>query len=230
MKEENKVEEKKQEEVVASSAAPEETKAASSSEKKGYLKVSVKTAIVVAVLIVVIALGYYYRSFFVAATVNGTPISRFDVMREAEKQTGKTILDNIILKKVIKDEAMKRKIVVTKAEVAAEITKLEEQLKSQNMTLDQALAQQGMTRSTLEEQISLQKLVEKMVPKATPVTDEEVTEAMNANGEVTIPKEQEDAYRAQVKAKLEKDKFSQAAQKMVDELKNNATIHYLVNY
>jgi foldase protein PrsA len=191
-------------------------------------KMSTKMAIVVAVLIILGALCYYYRGFFIVATVDGSPISRFAVMHEAEKQDGKSILENLITKQIIKSEAMKEKVRVTPADISAEITKIEGQLKAQNTTLDEALKQQGMTRAILEEQILIQKQVEKMV-KVVAVTDAEVADYIKAN-KITIPEGKEVTYRAEIKKQLEQDKFSKAAQAFIEELKAKASIKYLVTY
>jgi hypothetical protein len=194
----------------------------------GKCKMTTKMAVVVAVIIILGALCFYYRGLFIAATVDGSPISRFSVMREAEKQDGKAVLENLITKQIIKSEAMRQKIKVTPAEILAEITKIEEQLNAQNTTLDEALAGQGMTRATLEGQILIQKQVEKMVPVSV-VTDAEVADYITAN-KITIPAGQEVAYRAEIKKQLEQDKFSKAAQAFVDSLKAKASIKYLTNY
>ncbi|MCK9351645.1 MAG: SurA N-terminal domain-containing protein [Candidatus Paceibacterota bacterium] len=199
-------------------------------EKAVTLKIDTKTAIVVAALIILAALGFYYRGSFIAATVNGTPISRFAVMQQAEKQDGKAILENLIVKQLIRSEAMKKKVRVTPADISAEITKLEAQLKGQNTTLDQALLAQGMSRATLEEQILLQKQVEKLVSSSsTAVTDAEVTAYIAAN-KITIPAGQEATTQEQIKKQMEQDKFSRAAQKYVEDLKTRASIKYLINY
>jgi hypothetical protein len=224
MKEEEKKHEH-EESVLATEAAPEtETK------KKMCLPcgISTKKSILIAVLIIIAALAFYFRGFFVAATVNGSPIGRFGVMREAEKQSGKSILDGIIIKKLIKSEAAKQKIVITKEDIAAEIAKLEEQLKSQNLTLDQALAKQGVTKASLEEQIVLQKQVEKMVPKIA-ITDAEIAEYIKTN-KITIPQGEETNFRTQIKTSMEQAAFNESAQKFVEDLKAKASIKYMVTY
>lgn len=208
------------------------TEAASETEGKKKMcspcKISTKKAILIAALVVIAALAFYFRGFFIAATVNGSPVSRFDVTREAEKQSGKSILDGIIIKKLIKIEAAKQKIVITKEDVAAEIAKLEEQLKSQNLTLDEALKKQGVTKASLEEQIILQKQVEKMVLK-TEITDAEIAEYIKTN-KITIPAGEETNFRAQIKTSMEQAAFNEAAQKFVEGLRAKADIKYLVNY
>ena len=101
-------------------------------------------AIGVAVVLILVAL-FFAKGIFVAATVNGSPISRLSVVKELEKQGGKQALGAIIDKKLIETELNKQKMSVTPAEIDEEIKKIEAQVSSQGGTLEMALAQQGMT-------------------------------------------------------------------------------------
>src|SRR5690349_4974212 len=70
----------------------------------------------VVLLVVIIALGallYYARGVFVAAVVNGQPISRLSVVREAEKQSGKQSLETIIRNTLVEQEAKKLNVTVS---------------------------------------------------------------------------------------------------------------------
>src|SRR3990167_10320737 len=102
----------------------------------------------VVTLLVFVAL-FFAKGFFVAATVNGSPVSRLSVIKELEKQGGKQALEAIINKKLIETELNKQKVTVTKEEVDAEIDKIKSQVISQGGTLEMALAQQGMTEEKL---------------------------------------------------------------------------------
>jgi len=52
-------------------------------------KMSVRTAIIILVIIVILALAYIYKGLFIAATVNGSPISRISIIQKLEKSYGK---------------------------------------------------------------------------------------------------------------------------------------------
>src|SRR4030042_6567735 len=69
--------------------------------------------ILVLVILVLAAAGYRYKSLVVAATVNGAPIYRLSLIKQLEPQGGKTILDGIIEKTLIEQEAAKANISVT---------------------------------------------------------------------------------------------------------------------
>ena len=63
------------------------------SSKKSFNR---KKIILIAALIAAISLGYLGKGLFVAALVNGMPISRLTVVKELEKQGGSQTLDNLV--------------------------------------------------------------------------------------------------------------------------------------
>lgn len=191
--------------------------------------ISVKTASIIAVVIILGALAFYYKGLLIAATVNGSPISRMSVVAELERTSGKQVLDAIVTKKLLNDEARKQGITVTSDEVNAEITKIEDQIKAQGGTLDAALVQQGITRKDMEEQLILQKKLEKLLGDKLQVSDEE---AMNllTQSKVSIPKGEEEKYNEQAKEQLRGQKMNTAASELVDSLRTSAKVRYFVSY
>jgi foldase protein PrsA len=189
----------------------------------------IKTAVIIATLIVLAAILFYYKGFFVAATVNGSPVSRLSVVRELENEQGKKALDSMIVKKLLTEDAKKKGVVISSEEVKAEVQKIEEQVKAQGGVLDTMLAAQGMTRKNLEEQITLQKKLEKLLADKIQPTDEEVTQFL-AEGKMTVPKEEEEKYKEQAKEQLRGQKLNDEAKNYLESLKTGATIHYFVNY
>lgn len=186
-------------------------------------------AIGVAVILILIAL-FFAKGIFVAATVNGSPISRLSVIQELEKQGGKQALEAIIDKKLIETELNKQKITATKEEVDEEIKKIEAQVASQGGTLEMALAQQGMTEEKLREQITIQKKLEKLLADKVAVTDAEIDTYIK-DSKATPPKDVKmEDFRKQVSDQLKQQKFQQEAQTWVSDLTASAKIKYYVNY
>ena len=179
--------------------------------------------------VALLVLGFMYKGLVVAAWVNGAPISRFQVLGQLEKMSGKNVLDSLITKKLIEDEAKAKGIAVTKDEVSAEISKIEEQIKTQGGTLDAALEQQGMTREDLEIQISVNTKIQKLLADKLSVTDEEIAKYITDN-KVNVPKGQEQQFNDSIKAQLAQQKLSTEAQSLVASLKGSAKIKYFVNY
>ena len=83
-------------------------------------------ALAALIILFIILLLYFFKGLFIAAIVNGEPITRLSVVKELEKQSGKATLDNLITKKLILQEAKKRNVQVTKADLDSEIKKIEQ--------------------------------------------------------------------------------------------------------
>ncbi len=198
-------------------------------EAKKPRVVSIRIAIIIAVVIVVCALAYVYKGLFIAAMVDGSPISRFTIIKELEKASGKAVLDSLITQKLIENEAAKKGISISDEEINAEIKNIEAQVSGQGNTLDKALAAQGMNRDDLKKRIVIQKTVEKLLADKGSVTDGEVEQYIK-NNEVTIPEGKEAEYKNQIKEQLRGEKLNQEAGTLVETLKSAAKINYFKNY
>lgn len=190
---------------------------------------TVKTASIIAGVLIIVALGFYVRGLSVAATVNGETISRLAVIQKLEKASGKDALDSLITEKLVTDEVKKKGITVSPDEVTKEVQTIEDGLKAQGTTLDQALAAQKMTRDDLTQQLTIKKQLEKLLADKMTVTDQEIAQYIKDN-KITIPKGQEAQYNDQVKTQLSQQKFGTAVQDLIDSLKKGANIKYIVNY
>lgn len=186
--------------------------------------------ILILAIIIIIGLLYSFRSVLVAATVNGTPISRISEIKEAEKQSGKQALNVLITKALVSQEAEKRKIVVSQDEIDSEVKKIQSNLEKQGQNLDQLLAAQGMTRNDLTDQIKLQKMVEKMVGQDVKVTDKEINDYIEQN-KASIPENMKpDEVKVNVKKQLTQQKLNEKIQTFIESLQKKAKIDYLVKF
>jgi len=206
-----------------------ETKEEKPKADKKIIKISLRTIVVVVVVIAVLILAYIFKGLLVAATVNGSPIGRLTVIEKLEKASGQTLLDSLIEQKLITDEAAARNIEVTNEEVADEIKKIEDQISAQGGNLEDTLEQQGMTRQDLEEQILLQKQLEKMLSDKIEVTDDDVANYISTY-KLDIPEEQQATAYEQIKAQIKNQKLSQEFDTFLGELKDKADIKYFVKY
>lgn len=193
-----------------------------------------RRAVVIAVVVLLVAGGaawlYRNKGLFIAATVNGESISRLSVVRELEKQSGKAALDSLITKRLIADAAKAGKITVTQKELDAEIRKIETQVTGQGGTLDEALAQQGMTKEGLVEQITIRKELEKILADEINVTDDEVNQYITKNKSQPAKGVSQKDFTDQIKQQLSQQKFSQAVDKWITDTKEAAKIDYFVSY
>lgn len=176
------------------------------------------------------ALLYFFKGLFFVAIVNGQPISRILLVQEIEKQFGKQVLDSEITKILILQEARKKNVSVDPKEIAGEIGKIEENLKSQGQDLNQALAIQGMTRDSLANQIMLQKTIEKLLGNQISVTDQEVSDYIEKNKDAISSDAKPEEVRNGVKEQLEQQKLSEKINSWIEELRQNAKITSFVNF
>ena len=207
----------------------------SKGSKANYINVRLRkpkafTIVIGAVVILIFAGLFFAKGIFIAATVDGSPISRLSVIKELEKQGGKQALESIINKKLIENELNKQKITADKEEVDKEIKKIEAQVAGQGSTLASALAMQGMTEEKLREQITIQEKLKKVLADKIAVTDTEV-DAYIKDNKMTPPKDMKlEDFRKQIRDQLTQQKFQQEAQKWVSSLIAGAKIKYYVKY
>lgn len=195
-----------------------------------FFKMNKLTTLFVIFALAVIGTLFYFKSLFIAATVNGVPISRLSVIGELEKNSGQQALDIIITKKLIEAEASKTGVTVSQEDIDAEIKTIEDQVSKQGGTLEMALAQQGMTEEQFQEQLILQKKLEKILADKIQITDEEVNQYV-AQSKAPVPAgTSETEFKDQIRDQLKNQKFNVEADKWITDLKAKANIQYYVGY
>ena len=184
---------------------------------------------VIGIALLLVAL-YYLRGMFIVAFVNGQPITRYEVVRDLEKQAGQGATDALVSKKLIAMEADKKGIEIAQKEIDERISAIEKDLKSSGQTLDEVLEAQGVTRAEVEEQTKLQLMLKKLLKDKIAVKDAEVeaaaTEQMSAKPEGMS----DDEFKKQIRSSLEDQQFSFEAQSYIQELQNNAKVTYWHQY
>lgn len=183
----------------------------------------------IGVLLVLGAL-YLARGVFVAATVNGQPISRLSVVQQLEKQGGKQTLDNLVTRVAIQQEGKKKNITISQKEMDEQLKKIEKNLTGQGMTLDQALQAQGMTKAALTDELKLQLTVQKLVGSNIIVTDKDVDAYIEQNKALLEQSPDQEINRAQIKEQLTQQKQQEKTQKYVEDLRKKAKVAYYTKY
>jgi parvulin-like peptidyl-prolyl isomerase len=196
---------------------------------KGFVNRHLKIATAVATVIVILVLAFVFKGQFIAATVNGSVVTRHAVISELESVSGKNALESIITEKLINSEADKKGIKVSVDEVVAEIKIIEAQVIAQGGTLEQALSAQGLTQEIFEKQILLNKKLEKLLADKISVSDDEIKKYI-ADNKITIPAGQEETYNEQIKTQLQQQKLSSEASALIASLRATAKIKYFVEY
>ncbi|HVF69536.1 MAG TPA: SurA N-terminal domain-containing protein [Xanthomonadales bacterium] len=211
----------------ATKSAPSTTSAKSNGPS---LRVRKSFVIFIIVLAVLAALIVRYKGVFVAAVVNGQPISRVAVIKETEKQAGKQTINNLVRNSLIEQEAKKQNVTVSDKEIDEEIKKVETTLSKSGQKMDQVLALQGLTKEDLKKLIRLDKLVSKMVGKDIKVTDADINSYIEKNSESLPADQTEEQLRKSVSDNLRQQKLNEKVQQWLAELQKKAKIQYFVQY
>lgn len=183
-----------------------------------------------AIVVVLIVGAFFLKGLFIAAIVNGEPITRMQIVSELEKQGGKQALSSLVNQALILQEAKKKKIQVSQKEIDEATKQIEDSLKSQGQSLDTALAAQGMTRQDLSFQMKLRSLVEKLLADKTKVTDKEIADYIEKNKDMLPTNSTPDETKKSVGEQLKQQKMASASQSWLEELAKNAKINYFVSY
>lgn len=186
--------------------------------------------IIVLVVLAIAGFLFFFKSYLIAASVNGKLISRLGIIKRLEKQGGKKELDVAISQTLIEQEAQKRKIIISMSDIDKQYTLIKMSNESRGENFDQLLSAQGMTVNDLRYQIKLQLMLEKMLDKDIKVTDDEVNTFIEEQ-KASIPENMKPEEVKKIALnQLKQQKLSQKAQEFVQNLKKGAKINFFVNY
>ncbi len=189
-------------------------------------KILPKAALIVLVVSLFFVLGsffYQYKGLLVPAIVNKQPIISLKWYQRLINQYGKTTLDQLIVEKLIFDEAKKRKITIAQSEIDQEINKVKENLGSETKLLE-ALKQQNMKMSDLRERIKLQLIATKLVEEKVNITEAEVDKYIQDNKNYLPQTDDQNKQKEEIKQFLRDQKIAEEIQSLVNELKQSANI------
>lgn len=180
-----------------------------------------------AILIVILALFTIgYLRFWNIAIVNGTAISRLDYIKTMEKQGGKQTLALMIDETLILNEGSKNNVNIDQKIIDEEIAAIEEQLKTQNQTLDSALLAAGMVKTDLEKQIRIKKIESILSAPKTEITQAQVDEFLTTNKSLLPTGKTKDELQTLAKDQLTLEASQTAAASWLDGLRQSAKVVY----
>lgn len=183
------------------------------SSKKFYLLL-----LVLGITLVVI----FKKSWFIAATVDGTPVTNLELQSRLNQQFRVQVLNQLINEKILLLQAAKSASIPTDAEITSKIAELETQVGGKE-ALDTLLSQQGQTRLTLRDQVKLQLTASKLYDKEATVSAEEVSQFLEQNKQslsaTDSASQQQEAYDL-----LKQQKLSQIFSQKFQELRQKAKI------
>ncbi len=181
-----------------------------------------KSFYIILVILGILLLSIYKKSWFVAALVNGIPLTNIELQSELNRQYRTQTLNQLINEKIILDEARKGAAIPTETEIDNKIAELEKNVGGKD-TLDNLLTQQGQTREGLRDQIKVQLAITKLYSNEATVSAEEVAKFLEENKEALVASDsagqEKEAYEA-----LKNQKLSQIFSQKFQELRNRAKI------
>jgi len=118
----------------------------------------------------------------VVAWVNGEPITRDELYEEMVRYVGTQVLDEMILIKLVRQEAAQRGVKVSDDDVAAELATIEEDVGGLEQ-LQSVLQMYNMTYDDLKQQVTLNLLLRALVGPEIEVTEDEIRSYFDENRE-----------------------------------------------
>lgn len=173
-------------------------------------------------LVLTAALAWKNKGLFVAATVNGRPILRLELDQRLVSRFGDQTLDEMVGEVLIRQAASQNKITVSKAELDNKIAEIEKTLNGQ-ITLKDALAQQGDTVESFRQRVELQLLLEKLTVGQVNVTDQEVSDYIEKNKSSLVASD-EAAMKKEAKDTLVASRQNTVLRQYFSDLKTKAKV------
>lgn len=194
------------------------------------IRISHRTLFFIFLALFILGSAYGYRSLFVAATIDGQPVSRLAVIQRLEKEGGERVLNTIITERLIATAAAQANITITDADIDAALETIKAQVATQGVPFENILAEQGLTLEDVRQQLMTRKQLEKLLGDATVVTDADIDEYLK-QAKLSTPKNMSEAdFRSKISEQLASQKFGSAADRWITEARQKADIRYSVGY
>ncbi len=133
-----------------------------------------KLIVLAAIVFTSFAAGFLSRDLIPVAAVNNETIRRPVFIQALLKFGGKQVLNTLVTEKLILQEAKKKRVTVSRAEIDEKIEQLTKQLKTNNVTLQNFLAYQQKTKSEFEKEVRFQLIVEKLFKTEVKINDVDI--------------------------------------------------------
>lgn len=196
--------------------------------------ISKKTKRLLIAAVIILLLGvilFANRSLFMAALVNGQPVSRLEIVNELETQYGAGVLNRLIDKSLLLQEAQKRNVAATDEDIAAKRKEIVQQVSGGNEeNFKQVLEAQGLTDEEFSKELRIQILAEKMLGDEVKVTEDEINNFIKSNPDLAEGAQNQVEARKQIGEQLKQQKLQTQYASFIEKLRTEANIVRLVNY
>lgn len=148
------------------------------------------------------------------AKVDNETITAGELYERMVRSGGKQVVDQMIVQRLIDNEAKKQNVTATDEELTAEVEKIKKGFPSPEL-FDQQLAQMGMTEEDLKQELRTEVQLNKLLAPQIKITDEELKKYYDENKESFATPEQVRASHILVDTKEE-------AEEILKQLKDGA--------
>lgn len=176
-------------------------------------------------VLVVLAFFYLSLKWIILGFVDQTPITRIEMYKLLEKKYGQELREQLIVEKLVLNEAVRRNVSMGEDEINGELKKIEEQFGGKEV-FDSWLTQQRLTLDDLKKDIKLKSLVFKMFEGNIKITDEEINKYVEENRDQLMAQfnestPNEEALKKEVREILKTQKITQEFRTWLENAKNS---------
>ena len=186
--------------------------------KTGYI---VATLSAIILLLIAINRGYVF-----VAIINNRPIFRWNLSQTLMNRYGTQTLENMITQELIAEQARKANVQVTQQELESKEQELVASFGG-NVTIDDLLNYQGMTRADFDEQMKEQILLTKLVGKDVSVSSDEIASYIASNS-ATMTATTNDGLQKEAQEAILNQKVGDKLQTWYADVKNKAKIYRFI--
>lgn len=129
-----------------------------------------------------------------AAVVNGEPISFEELDTVLERRYGAQIMDQLVIERIIEQEARRRNITVGPEDIEAELERVRRSVPA-GQDFEQAVVQQFGSLDAFREQVRLNLFVQKMLESGVRITDQQIRQYYDQNKQMFAPPEERRVLR-----------------------------------
>jgi len=187
-----------------------------------YKKNPVRAGLVTFGILVLYLLIFPLRFLVVPAAVNGDPIYSWQYISKMHQSSGQQVLNQLISEKLVEQEIAKTDLIVTEAEVQAQVDQITSQF-GEAAGLDEVLALQGLEREEFMRQLRLNLALEKVVKSTIEVSEEDVTTELAENAATYIDLAEPDAATTAAE-NIRNSRLQETFQVWFEEVRQNASI------
>ncbi len=185
-------------------------------------RISAKNILLISILVVV-GLAWQFKSNFIAAMVNGQPISRWQLNDRLVKKFGDQTLDSIVNERLILAAARQKGIFVKSEEIENKVKQIETRLNGK-ISLDDALKAQGLTKDDFRKELEIQVSIEKLFEKDATVSSNEIDDYMNKNIQAYKSATDPAAVNQEIRSILVQQKINDLFEKWFADIQKNAKV------